>query len=384
MSEAAVHNCAKRVLFLTLFGDLRRGGQHSLLLLASRMDRSRYEPTVAVPEEGALAEALREHGIETHVFGSWPHPLRQAPWVTLEAAFRLRQLIRQLRPDVIHTDAPRLAHLAVLAGWDIRRVMHLRVSTFDGFSDTLLALHSHAMIAISQGVADRFLRYPERIRDKIHIVYNGVDLDRFRPRIQKECASLRLELGLSKKDRVVTMLAAFVPFKRHLFIAQAWAEVMRRIPARLILAGSGDETLQQQVVERLTQLGIRESVLILPPTSRPEELLGCADVNILASIRDEGLGRVIPEAAACGVPSIAADAPGVRETILPGLTGVLLPADSTPERWGEEIAALLKDKKRRGQLSASALTFARDRFSAGHYCREVMKVYDQVLEREKG
>jgi glycosyltransferase involved in cell wall biosynthesis len=383
MSEAAVHSSAKRVLFLTLFGDLRRGGQHSLLLLASRVDRSRYEPAVVVPEEGVLAEALRGYGIETHVFGPWPHPLRQAPWVTLKAAFRLRMLIRRFRPDVIHTDAPRLAHLAALAGWDVRRVMHLRVSTYDGFSDTLLALHSHAMIAISQGVADRFLRYPEAVRDKIHIVYNGVDLDRFRPRSPGECESLREELGLAKKDRIVTMLAAFVPFKRHLFIVEAWAEVMRRIPARLILAGSGGELLQMQVVERLTRLGIRDSVLILPPTSRPEELLGFADVNILASIRDEGLGRVIPEAAACGVPSIAADAPGVRETILPGLTGVLLPEDATPERWGEEIATLLKDNKRREMLSASALTFARERFSAERYCSEVMKVYDRVLSPGK-
>lgn len=382
MTESTVIQSPKKVLLLTLFGDLRRGGQHSLLLLASRMDRRRYTPVVVVPVEGPLADALRERGIETHVFGPWPHPLRQAPWETLSAAFRLRSLIRQVRPLIVHTDAPRLAHLAALAGWGVRRVMHLRVSTFDGISDTLLALHSNAMIAISQGVADRFFHYPERIRDKIHIVYNGVDLDRFRPQTPKESAEIRKQLGLSKKDHVVTMLAAFVPFKRHSFVVEAWASVVRQdASARLIFAGSGDVALQQHVVDRLTQLGIRETVLILHPTTKPEELLGCADVNILASIHDEGLGRVIPEAAACGVPSIASDAPGVRETILPGLTGTLLPANSEPEQWGEEIVRLLKDKKRRNKLAATAMTFARERFSAEHYCSEVMKVYDGVLKQ---
>ncbi len=379
MNEASSREGPKRVLFLTLFGDLRRGGQHSLLLLASRLDPERYLAEVAVPHEGPLADALRAQGITTHVFGAWPHPLKDPPWKTLAAVSRLKKLVQSIRPDIIHSDAPRLAHIASLAGKDAKRVMHLRVSTNDGFSDVLLALHCNAMIAVSQGVADRFLRYPEIARNKIRIIYNGVDLERFRPRSSGECAALRKELELPSHDPIVTMLAAFVAFKRHIFVTEVWAEVKRRLPAHLVLAGSGGELLRREVEHRFAELGIGDSVTFLPVSSRPEELMACADLNLLASIQDEGLGRVIPEAAACGVPSIAADAPGVRETILPGLTGLLLPREAPAERWGQEIAALLQDGEQRRRLAANALVFARERFSAERHCSEVMEVYDQVL-----
>jgi len=367
---------------MSLRSDLTRGGQFSLLQLASGLRSTAYRPVVAVPSEGELADSVRSLGIPVFVLGEWPHFAKTYLWTTFASISRLRGVIDEIGASIVHADAPRLAHLAALAKPSVKRVMHLRVSTHDGVSDTLLASHSDALIAISRGVADRFLRFPLAVQRKIHVVYNGIDTERFIPLSGSRRKEVRKAFGLPVQTPLVTMLAAFVPFKRHKFVVDFWKEVHEQTGAVLVLAGGGDEGLREEIRREILNRDLNKAIRLLPPTPHPEDLLGCADLNLLASIEDEGLGRVIPEAASCGVPSVAADAPGVRETILPGLTGILLPIKSKPEQWSNEVTGLLKDPERLAMLGANAEQFARERFGALKYVQGVCKVYDSLLRAE--
>lgn len=365
---------AKPILYLTLRGDLLRGGQISLFRLLERLDRKRIRPIVGVPYDGPLAEKLREHGFEVIVLGPWPQLHRTSVFGYLAFLFKLRKTIHRLRPKVIHVDVPRLAHLVGLVKGRSRLLMHLRVMTPDGLSDALLAGESDAMIAISHGVADRFRRYRRHVRDKITIVYNGVDVQRFKPVTATVRKRIRKDFGLPDNIPLVTMLAAFDPIKRHDFALETWSKVIENTPAHLVMAGGGDARLRESLQIRIEDSSLNGHVTLLDPTDKPEELLACADVNLLTAV-EEGFGRVIIEAGACGVPSVAADAPGVRETILPGVTGMLLQSFATPDEWAGKIIDLLNDRKKRNSLGKKARTFAEERFSLEEHVKRVMDVY---------
>lgn len=364
----------KPILYLTLRGDLLRGGQVSLLRLLERLDRRRITPIVGVPHDGPLAQRLRELDIEVKVLGPWPQFLRTSLFRYIGFLWQLRSAIRNLKPNIIHVDVPRLAHLVALVKGRAKLLMHLRVMTPDGLSDALLAGESDAMIAISHGVADRFRRFRRHIRDKITIVYNGIDVERFKPLGKRERTAVRKQLSLAESQPLVTLLAAFDPIKRQEFALDIWEKVVEASDAHLVMAGGGDMALKARLQERIDSGELKGHVSLLDPTDKPEELLGAADVNLLTTV-EEGFGRVIVESAACGMPSVASDSPGVRETILPGVTGVLLPASATAEEWAERILELLNDAARRKNLGEKARTFAVERFSLEEHVARVMNVY---------
>jgi glycosyltransferase involved in cell wall biosynthesis len=300
---------------------------------------------------------------------------------TVNFLVRLYRWVKRNQPAIIHADTPRLAHFAALVKGKAKLVMHLRVADHDGFSDALLAGETDAMIAISIGVADRFRRYPRRIRDHVHIVYNGVDTKVFTPLDSESRRRIRRELHLPARGKLATLLAAFVPVKRQELAVRLWAEVNKHTDAHLVMAGDGNPEYLRKVNSLIDEFDLGKKITLLAPTDAPQELLASADLNLLTSDENEGFGRVIIEAAACGVPSVAVDIPGVREIILPGVTGHLLTARHSLPEWGVQIADLLTDNKRRRDLGEKALQFVRERFASEKHVQGITMVYESLLNR---
>lgn len=144
-------------------------------------------------------------------------------------------------------------------------------------------------------------------------------------------------------------------------VFEALALLERRgLAARLLVAGTGDDRSRLESAAR--QLGVATRVRFLGYVSeeRKVELLRRAWATVYPSPR-EGWGLTNIEAAACGTPAVASDAPGLRESVLDGRTGFLVPhADATA--WADRLARLCTDPSGRARLSEAALAHA-DRFS---------------------
>lgn len=130
--------------------------------------------------------------------------------------------------------------------------------------------------------------------------------------------------------------------------------------ARLLVAGSGDDRERLERVAEETSVTSRVEFLGYVPRARKLELLRRSWANLYPSPK-EGWGLTNVEAAACGTPSVASDSPGLRESVVEGESGFLVP-HGDPDAWARALDRLCGDAGLREELSRGALRHAR-RFS---------------------
>ncbi len=158
------------------------------------------------------------------------------------------------------------------------------------------------------------------------------------------------------------MVATLEAHKDHDTLLRAVPAIRHAMPDfRLLLAGDGSRRAQLEALS--TSLGIADSVAFLGMRRDVPELLGRADLFVFSTTPQEGLGSVLLEAMAAGLPIVASDVPACRETLAGGAHGTLVP----PHDPGALAGAILKtlgEPRREESLAASrdlALSFTADR-----------------------
>ena len=183
--------------------------------------------------------------------------------------------------------------------------------------------------------------------DRIVVVPNGIDLDRYRP----DAASTRTERP------TLLFLGRLKRYKRVDLVLAALAALARDgLDVELLVAGEGEEL--ERLRDRARELGIADRVQLLGFVDErlKIELLRRAWVHVLTSPK-EGWGLSNLEAAACGTPSVASDSPGLRESVVDGETGLLVPHGDVPALT-RALGALLRDRDRRARMGRRARAFA--------------------------
>lgn len=169
--------------------------------------------------------------------------------------------------------------------------------------------------AVSESTADDLVGRGIR-RESIKVIYNGIDTDFYTPG-----ASMRSDVPL------FAYVGRLMKYKGVDLVLQAFAR-MNRPESRLVIAGAGPYGTR---LEKLAaSLGLGDRVRFPGYISREEkrDLLRRAWAGVLASPK-EGWGITCLEAAACGTPVIASDSPGLRESVVNGETGMLVPHGDT-------------------------------------------------------
>ena len=194
-------------------------------------------------------------------------------------------------------------------------------------------------LANSQYVAGRIRRYYNRGST---VVYPPVDTDYYRP-----------DASRARAGSGALVVSALVPYKR-LDLA---IEACRRGGTPLRIVGRGPE------LPRLQTLAAGADVEFLGWRSDEDirQLYRSAEVVLLPGTEDFGIVPV--EAQACGTPVVALDAGGARETVIPGLTGGLVPT-SDPGDWAEAIEAVRRQPQDREAIRRHAERFSVQAFKA--------------------
>jgi UDP-glucose:(heptosyl)LPS alpha-1,3-glucosyltransferase len=176
------------------------------------------------------------------------------------------------------------------------------------------------VIANSRQVRDEVRRHYNVAPEKIRVIYNGVDRERFSPdRLKKGSPAALPELGL--EPGIPTILFVGSGFKRkglH-FLITALAGMQHR-ESRLLVVGQGRYTSYQRLAQKL---GVAQRVKFLGPQPRVELFYAGAQVLALPTIYDP-CSNVVLEALACGRPVITTAANGASEFIHPGVNGAIL------------------------------------------------------------
>jgi glycosyltransferase involved in cell wall biosynthesis len=159
----------------------------------------------------------------------------------------------------------------------------------------------------------------------------------------------------------------------------AFERVASTLPAaQLVLVGQGTETERLRRMAGHLPVARRIRFLGLRPHDSLAECYQAADVFLFAS-ETETQGLVLAEAAACGLPAVAVDAPGCDEVVRDGDTGILTKGD--PAALAEAVIGLLLDPERRRAMARRAREMAERLFNVRLQIDRTMAVYADAVAR---
>ncbi len=182
--------------------------------------------------------------------------------------------------------------------------------------------------------------------DNLHVIYNGIDT-----------SSFPMSVGTKATVPTITSFGRLKRYKSVDHIIEAMPMILEQIPdARLEIIGKGDD--QPFLASRVAALGIEASVEFVGFVSNDEKVrrLQRSHVMVNTSMK-EGWGITNLEANACGVPVVSADAPGLRDSVRTGVSGLLYPYGDT-RVLASTIIRVLNDPELRQHLSEGAISWA--------------------------
>jgi glycosyltransferase involved in cell wall biosynthesis len=351
------------------------GGERHLADLANGLARRGHDVHAALvpgsPLQGELAELPAEKIIEL--------PLRNS--LDVSSALKLAQFVRRNQVEIVHAHLARDYPLAALAA---RRASGARLILTRHVLFPLSRVHKVLLrrvarvIAVSQAVADGLIEQDIFARDKIVVIHNGVDIDRFTKHGEDDAAE-RQKPGARL---CVGTIGELAPIKgQENFLRAAAIVSSRRDDVDFVIAGEDKSRTgeNRRLLERMIdELELSQRVRITGWADDVVELLRTFDVFVSAS-RSESFGIAMVEAMAGGVPVVATMTAGAREIIDADKTGLLVPIGDA-EALAKAICELLDDPNRRGRLADDARRMVGERFSLDRMITRSEQVYQEVIE----
>ncbi|WP_404385101.1 glycosyltransferase [Caenispirillum salinarum] len=320
------------------------GGAERMLVKIVAALRGRFRFTVVgLKAEGALADELRKVGadvISLNMRGARDLPI---------AVFRLRRVIRAVRPDVVqswlyHADLVGTLALAT-SGIKARLIWNIRCSDMD-FSQYArsTALIVRILTRFSRGVglamvnSDAGRRMHEKIGYRPRrwlVVPNGFDISRFRPDPDARQA-VRDELLLAPDAKLVGLINRYDQMKDHATFLSAAKSVAERWPdVHFLLAGRGVTTDNPEIARHPAVAQHAARFHLLGERKDVPRLMAALDLFALSSAFGEGFPNVVGEAMACGVPCVVTDVGDAPYIV--GETGAVV-----PRRAPRDLAAAIE------------------------------------------
>lgn len=365
------------ILYLANSGDIIGGGQISLLGLLKRLNRGKYHPVVVCPAVGSLYDELKRIGVETHIVRM--NTLRNLNFLLwVKTINRLVQLIKSKKIQIIHSNGSRATIFGGIAARLTKTplIWHVRIVNSDKLLDRLLARLASKIIVISKAVSRRF-NWLKNKEDKIVLVYNGIDLERFKPNVG--IRKVRGEISLSSKTPMVVTVGRLDWYKGHKYLLEAAEKIVQTLPdARFLIVGDGG--YRKRLENQVKQLNLDENVIFTGNRKDIPEILAGIDLFVLSSV-SEGFGRAVAEAMACAKTVVATKAGGLSEVVEDGITGRLVsPKNSTA--LAEAIIELLKDKKKAENMGIAGRKRVEKLFSIERNVKSIEELYEKILTRE--
>ena len=371
------------------------GGAQENTLLTVEEQHHRHQDTVTLitgpplGPEGSLLERAQRQGLDVRLVDEMRraiHPWRD--WITYR---RLVTLLRELKPEVVHTHSSKAGILgrAAAAKVGVPAIVHtVHGPPFHRYerwwrnrlyiaTERWAARRTTAFICVSDAMTDQFVAAAVAAREKFTTIYSGMEVEPFlnptRPR-----DVVRRELGFSDSEVVIGKIARLFELKGHDDVIDAASAVVRQCPqARFLFVGDG--IWRQRLSARIAGAGLERHFHFtgLVPPDRVPELIHAMDIVVHCSLR-EGLARVLPQALIAGKPVVSYDVDGAREVVLPDRTGALLPPQSI-KLLAQSLARLALNAELRAKWGAEGRRLFSDQFRHDRMADSIRRVYEHAL-----
>ncbi|MGD8188702.1 glycosyltransferase [Brevibacillus ginsengisoli] len=369
-----------RILHVIGGGEFGGAEQHILHLLKS-FPQDEVEATVVCFYDSLFAEKLREANIPVI-------PLTKFGRFDIRVMRSLRQIIKDWKPDVVHSHGIKANFLARLAAYGLPPFVLTTVHSslrYD-YENPLVyrivslmerstrALNQH-YIVVSKAIGE-ILQQDGVASNQISLIYNGINLAPFQQSDNREQDRARLlrEWGVPEQAFIFGSVARLVPVKGFHYLLEGFALFLQQQTSHdyhLILVGDGTErssleklAVQLQIDQHVHFAGFRQDV---------PNCLHTFDVFVHSSIY-EGLGYTLIEAMAADVPVIASSVGGVTEFVFPEETGLLIPPEN-PQSIANAMQRLAESSSLREELVSRADQLVQSTFTIEQMAAQTLELY---------
>lgn len=319
-----------------------------------------------------LASELEDLGVDVVCVG-----VRRG--IDLKWPAGLVRLIRQGRFDIVHAHAPLPGGVARIAARTMPRserpvLISTEHNVWRRYRFLTRALSwmtlrlNDVTIAVSDAVDASLPRRSGRVRTTMR---HGIDLEAMAANHARR-ADARAELGVEPGEVIIGAVSNLVP-EKSLDVLLRTARIVCDADERARFIHIGQGPLAERLHSLRDDLGLGERFAFLGARTDARFLMAGFDLLAFSS-RHEGLPMVAMEASALGIPIVATNVGGMGEIVHQEVNGVLVEA-GRPDLLSDRLLALVRDERRRRDMSENALRIAA-RFDASRATREMERVYD--------
>jgi glycosyltransferase involved in cell wall biosynthesis len=372
------------------------GAQENTLLTCEGLLRDYGDDVLLVTgpplgPEGSLLERAKANRVPLVLVPSLRRSIH--PWRDLVSYRELKRVLREFKPDVVHTHSAKGGILGRAAAWNVGvpAIVHgVHGAPFYPYQNPLVrdfyrrcerwaARRCHAFISVADAMTDLMVNAGVAPREKFTTIYSGMETTPFLESGQHR-QRVRREFGYEDSDIVVGKIARLFHLKGHDDVIAAAQQVVQRHP-RVRFLFVGDGLLRQSLEHRIREAGLESHFQFtgLVPPERIPELIGAMDIVVHASLR-EGLARVLPQGLIAAKPVVSYDIDGAREVVVPGQTGYLL-APRDINGLAKAIDELAADAALRDRLGAEGRRRFADVFRHETMTQRTRELYERLLNR---
>lgn len=383
------HN--KPIKVLRIIARLNVGGPAiHVSLLTAKLAPPDYESVLVCgnigPGEGDMAyyaEALGVTPVILPALGRALHPLRD-----LATLWTLYRLIRQHRPDVVHTHTAKAGFVGRVAAWlaGVPVIVHtFHGHVFHGYFspaktrlflllERLTGRMAAAIITLTDSLRDELAdTYGIAPRDKFRVLGLGLNLAPF-AETPRHAGAFRAGWGIPADVPLIGIVGRLVPIKNHALFVEAAARVRETLPdARFVIVGDGET--RAAVEAQIAALGLTDAVIFAGWQRDLAPAYSDLDALVISS-DNEGTPVAVIEALSGGCPVVATAVGGVAALLDDGAFGALVPPGDAPA-----LASAIVDTIQHPPDVAPAQAAMLARYSIDRLVRDLDRLYRELLAR---
>jgi len=306
---------------------------------------------------------------------------------------KLKQIIKEFKPDIVHTHAAKPGAVGRLAAYFSK--VPVIVHTYHGHVfhsyfgklksqfyiqiERFMAKLSSALIAISpQQKLELVNQFKISNKDKIQMVFNGLNLEKFNaPNKQQIGEAFRQQWGVKNNEIAIGIIGRLAPIKNIGYFVNAINQLKNRGVKNIkaLIIGDGEEL--KSLKAQVAALQLENDVVFTSWVKNIEQAYAGLDIVTLCS-KNEGTPTTIIEAQAAGLAIASVNVGGVADIVEAGETALLNNLDNF-DNYVNNLKTLIEDKQKRTEMGELAKNYAFVNFSIQIHTEQVKQLYAHLL-----
>lgn len=327
------------------------------------------------------------------------------PLKDFSAYKRVKQIIRDFKPDIVHTHAAKPGAIGRMAAHQMK--VPVIVHTYHGHvfhsyfssaktklilkAERYLAKKSSAIIAISE-IQQKELVTDFKIApvEKFRIIPLGLDLDKFSVDYEVKRKKFRDEFALGDDVIAIAIIGRLVPVKNHTLFLEALQYVLNNTSRKVKAFIVGDGETRTALEAKAKELGIaftgetaseHPHPLIFTSWRSDIDVINAGSDIIALTSFNEGTPVSLIEAQAAGNPVVSTRVGGIGDVVLEGKSG-LLSSLKDNEQFCTNLLSLVNDDALRNSMSQQGTSFVKEHFSYQRLMKDMRKLYYELLNKK--